>query len=111
MSSGAVRWTISFILSCTAFWENTVNNKATTPIWNPKDIIQDSFLRPYRPQMSFTATGFEVTSRGGSFGGLKNSLTLRMNPLIQGSSTSATSRCCRCTSAARSDEFGTLGVG
>src|SRR5437763_2305327 len=41
--------------------------------------------------MSFTATGLEVTSRGGSLGGLKVSLMLLMRERYHGSSTSETS--------------------
>ncbi len=34
--------------------------------------------------MSFTGIGFDVTSSGGSLGGLKNSFTLRTNVLLPG---------------------------
>src|SRR5262245_15280457 len=54
--------------------------------------MNDFFCRPYSPQMSFTATGCEVTSSGGSLGGLIASLILVMNDLYQGSSTSGGKR-------------------
>src|SRR5207248_3290319 len=73
-SIGANQVMDSFTLSCTVFDENTVNINATTHAWAPVDIIQDFRWRPYSPQISFTATGFEVTSRGGSLGGLNASL-------------------------------------
>src|SRR5213082_3553273 len=42
--------------------------------------------------MSFTATGFEVTSSGGSLGGLIRSLMFWTKDVYQGASTSFTSR-------------------
>src|SRR3954453_822967 len=57
--------------------------------------------------MSFTATGLEVTSRGGSFGGLKVSLSFRMRERYHGSSTPATSSRDRWSSAF--DKNGLLG--
>src|SRR3954447_15500497 len=51
--------------------------------------------------MSFTATGLEVTSRGGSLGGLKVSLRFWMRERYQGSSTSDTSSRDKWSSALR----------
>src|SRR5690348_15560234 len=90
-SVGMIRVTVSLTLSCTAFVVERTSTRATAPICSPVDIIQDFFLRPYSPQMSFTATGLEVTSSGGSLGGLIRSLKFLMNDLYQGASTSATS--------------------
>src|SRR5215470_14682978 len=62
---------------------------------------KDFLSCPYRPHMSFTATGLDVTSRGGSFGGLIVSLMLRTRDLNQGSG-SAANKCERCRSASES---------
>src|SRR5215813_7406530 len=90
MSGGRIRVTDCFTAFCTGFTNVTAKTIATTRSWNPVDIMKDFFWRPYRPQMSFTATGLEVTSSGGSFGGLMNSLTFRTKDRYQGSSTSET---------------------
>src|SRR4051794_7247579 len=55
--------------------------------------------------MSFPATGLEVTSRGGNFGGLKVSLMFWMRERYHGSSTPATSSRDRWSSA-----FGKTGL-
>src|SRR5260370_40387459 len=74
-SIGAIRGTYSFTLSCTAFDDATVNKNTANRTWPPADIMKDFFWRPYRPQMSFTGTGFDVRTSGGSLGGLMSSLT------------------------------------
>src|SRR5579863_5568708 len=61
--------------------------------------MNDLFWRPYRPQMSFTTIGFDVTSSGGSLGGLMASLTFWRNDRYHGSSIWSTSRCDRWSSS------------
>src|SRR4051812_14378711 len=77
---------------CTGLVEKIVNRTATTPIWKPVDIMKDFGERPYNPQISLTATGFDVSSRGGSLGGLKVSLRFWKSERYHGSSTSETKR-------------------
>src|SRR4051794_14054335 len=55
-SIGASKVKDSFTFCWTAFEENTVTNRITTHAWAPVENIQDFFWRPYRPQMSLTAT-------------------------------------------------------
>src|ERR1051326_705005 len=62
-SIGATSGTYCFTLSCTVLLEATVSSRIATTSWKPVDIMNELFLRPYRPQISFTAIGFEVTSR------------------------------------------------
>src|SRR5262249_46164029 len=95
----ATRCTASLTLVWTVLLERTVNIRTTTQAWIASDMKPDSRLRPYRPQMSLTATGFEVTSRGGSLGGFMVSLRFRMSDLNHGSSTLSANSRCRCTSA------------
>src|SRR5437762_13506536 len=101
--SGAISVTALCIWTCTALFESTVNSKTATQLWIASDINPDSFLRPYSPHMSLTATGFDVTSSGGSLGGLMVSQTFWTNDLYHGSSTSAASKRCRWTSAAMAE--------
>src|SRR5215510_5473071 len=56
--------------------------------------------------MSFTATGCEVTSSGGSFGGLNTSLRFWMKERYQGSSTSVARTLAKCSSGFMKGLFG-----
>src|SRR5208283_1466412 len=62
---GMTMLTAAFTACCPGLVENTLNTSTTIAIWKPVDIMKDFFWRPYRPQISFTATGLEVTSSGG----------------------------------------------
>ena len=44
--------------------------------------MNDFFCRPYKPQMSFTGTGLDVSSSGGSLGGKTASLTFCENETV-----------------------------
>jgi len=54
-------------------------------VWKANDIKPDSFLLPYKPQISFTATGFEVTSRAAAWR-VNRILYILQNDLYHGSS-------------------------
>src|SRR5579884_1410061 len=70
--------------------------------WMTIDIVPARLPCPSeKPQMSFTGTGFEVTSSGGSFAGRMVSLTLLTKLLYHGTSTADRSR-----SRCRSGSFG-----
>src|SRR5262249_48216496 len=98
-SIGDISGTNSLTLSRTGFIEKTVSASTTIVAWKPTDIMKDFRWVPYSPQISFTATGCEVTSRGGSLGGLIASLTFLTKDLYQGSSICSASRRARWSSA------------
>ena len=60
-SIGMINVMVDLIAFCTGLGgKDREQNNATTPIWKPVDIMKDFRWRPYKPQISFTATGFDV---------------------------------------------------
>src|SRR5260221_10456971 len=78
---GAISGAISVLNASLAFiWtvllEATVKSSRMAVPWMASDIMLERLSLPYRPQMSLTAMGLEVTSNGGNTGGCTTSFTL-----------------------------------